>query len=661
MSAKKTAAAIEKIFHRHGVRLTLGAEPTCVPENPEGPEWSITATGPTKLVYARALATAFIRDSLPGGLAVFSPGKIYPGETNPRWALHLVARRDGHPILPAPKPRKKSTAATPDLFLRQLAKVLKLAPAAVLSIPDPVPGRGPAFILPLDGDGDQWASPEWIFSETPKLLFTEGPAGLRLPLHLLKSDGPRRAVIAQTVDDRLEIFLPPFLQTPWNALLQALAGVLPAGVDCDFAGHVPFDELGDWIQFTIASDPGVIEINMPPCATWREYDHWLRRLEKAQRAAGLRSFKMRPDGRAEGTGGGHHLLFGGPSLGENPFFTNPAWLVSILRHWQRHPSLSYLFTGCYVGSTSQAPRPDESGKSLWDLEMAYAWLENLPRGLDHRSAIAGTLIHLHSDAGGNTHRSETSFDKFWSPALPGGARGLVEFRALESLPRAEWASDLALLWLAIAAMLLKKSRRIPLRDFGDSLHDHYFLPSALRDDFEEVLSALTKAGLAVPSKNLRAIFDWRFPVMLETPDGLIVRSALESWPLLCETPLEGGNTTRFVDTSVDRLEFLADADFARLHRLRVNGRPIPLKPWKKGQRLTGLRYRRSALNPSLHPGIAVQLPLILEIESREKPRRFQLEAGSAVFKPCHQKNPPAPGEPCRTANPTHRCFDLRIP
>ncbi|MFM8364804.1 MAG: transglutaminase family protein, partial [Verrucomicrobiota bacterium] len=476
-----------------------------------------------------------------------------------------------------------------------------------------------------------------------------------------KSDSPRRAVVAQTVGDRLEVFLPPFLQTPWNARIHSLAGVLPAGVDCDFAGHVPFDESGEWIQFTVASDPGVIEINMPPCSTWSEYDHWLHHLEKAQRATGLRTFKMRPDGRAEGTGGGHHLLVCGPSLGGNPFFTNPAWLFSILRLWQRHPSLSYLFTGCYVGSTSQAPRPDESGKSLWDLEMAYAWLENLPCGLDHRSAIAGTLIHLHSDAGGNTHRSETSFDKFWSPALPGGARGLVEFRALESLPRAEWASDLALLWLAIAAMLLEKPRRLPLRDFGDSLHDHFFLPSVLRDDFEEVLSDLARAGLPVPSKNLRAIFDWRFPVMLKTPDGLIVRPALESWPLLCETPLEGGNTTRFVDTSVDRLEFLADADFARLHRLRVNGRPLPLKPWKKGQRLTGLRYRRSALHPSLHPGIAVQLPLILEIEGREITRRFQLEAGAAVFKPGPLKKSAAPGAPCRTANPDHRCFDLRIP
>jgi len=660
-TAKKTAASIEKIFNSHGVRLTIGAEPTCLPANPEGPEWNITATGPTKLTYARALAELFLRDSLPGGLAVFSPGKTYPGETNPRWALQLIARRDGTPILPRPKTRKQSSAATPQGILRKLAKSLGLDPRLVLSIPDAVSDRGPAFVLPLDGFENAWTSPEWIFRESPRLLLTEGPAGLRLPLQLLETDCPRRAVVAQKVGDQLEIFLPPFLQSPWSALLKALANVLPQGIACDFAGHVPFDESGNWIQFTIASDPGVIEINMPPCATWSEYDGWLHQLEKAQNAVGLCTFRTRPDGRAEGTGGGHHLLFGAPTLGENPFFTNPAWLVAILRHWQRHPSLSYLFTGCYVGSTSQAPRPDESGKSLWDLEMAYSWLENLPRGVDHRAAIAGTLIHLHSDAGGNTHRSETSFDKFWSPALPGGARGLVEFRALESLPRAGWSSDLALLWLALAAMLLKNPRRVPLRDYGNSLHDHFFLPSALEEDFEEVLSALSTAGLPVPAKNLRAVFDWRFPVMLDTTDGLIVRPALECWPLLCETPLEGGNTTRFVDTSVDRLEFLADAGFAGLHSLRVNGRPLPLKPWTNGRFLTGLRYRRSALHPSLHPGIPVQLPLVLEIESRKETRCYRWEAGSIVFTRCDQKNTPPAGEPCRSANPVHRCFDLRIP
>ncbi len=42
---------------------------------------------------------------------------------------------------------------------------------------------------------------------------------------------------------------------------------------------------------------------------------------------------------------------------------------------------------------------------------------------------------------------------------------------------------------------------------------------------------------------------------------LTVRKALESWPLLCETPVEGGTTSRFVDTSMQRLEFCGDSAF----------------------------------------------------------------------------------------------------
>lgn len=662
MSATGTASKVEAIFSENGIRLTLGAEPTCVPLHPEGPEWSVAATGPSKLAYARSLADVFIRDSLPGALAVFAPGKTYPGETNPRWAIHLVARRDGLPMLPGRPDRQPPEFETPEGFLRALAAALGLDARAVFSIPDPVPQRGPAFVLPLDAHDTGWTSPEWTFSENPEMVFTEGPAGLRLPLRSLQTQGARRAVTAQSVGERMEIFLPPFLQTPWTGLLEAVARVLPADVVCDFTGHVPADESDAWIQFVVASDPGVIEINMPPCASWKDYDRWLRRLEKAQTAAGLRTWKQRPDGRGEGTGGGHHLLLGGPTLAETPFFSRPAWLVALLRYWQRHPSLSYLFTGCYVGSTSQAPRPDESGKSLWDLEMAYAWLESLPAGTDHRNAIAGTLIHLHSDAGGNTHRSEASFDKFWSPFLTGGTRGLVEFRALESLPRAAWASQIALLWRALAAMLLASQRRRPLRDFGDSLHDHFFLPGALWDDFQAVLAELKHAGLPMDEKIFRAIFDWRFPVMLDTGDGLTIRPALECWPLLCETPPDGGHTTRFVDTSVDRLEFLATGDFARRHRIRVNGRPVALRAWKPGVRLTGLRYRRTALHPSLHPGIPVQLPLMLEIEGRSRTRRFVLEPGSAVFKTLPAKIPSPPeGPPCRAADPAHRCLDLRIP
>jgi uncharacterized protein (DUF2126 family) len=662
-SASKSAAArIESILRRHGAELTIGAEPTCVPENPAGAEWNITATGPTKLRYARGLAEAFLRESLPGGITVFAPGKTYPGETNPRWALHLIGRRDGKPLLPPRKPAKKSAAVSPREFLVRVASSLGIRSAKILQVADPAAGNGPAFVLPLDGDGSQWTSPEWHFPGKAELLSTEGPAGLRLPLHLLETDGARRAMTAQSIHGRFEVFLPPFLQKPWTAVLQAAYEALPAGFSGDFSGHVPHDESGEWIQFVVAADPGVIEINLPPCASWTEYEFWLRKLWRAQKTAGLHTWKKPPGGRAAGTGGGHHILFGGPSLAANPFFTRPAWLVSILRYWQHHPGLSYTFTGCYVGPTSQAPRPDESGKNLWDLEMAYSWLEKLAPGLDHRAAIAGTLIHLHSDAGGNSHRSETSFDKFWSPSQPGGARGLVEFRALESLPRAEWASGLALLWLATAAMLLEKPFRAPLRDFGDALHDHYFLPSALWDDLETVLADLINARIRPDTKILRDIFDWKFPVIFDSGDGLVVRPALECWPLLCETPLEGGNTTRFVDTSVDRLEFRAEPGFARSHRLRVNGRPLPLRAWKNGLRLSGLRYRRSALHPSLHPGIGVQLPLVLEIEGRGKTRRFVLNPEAYSFKPLSEKTPPLPrGRPCRAADPAHRSFDLRIP
>lgn len=633
-----------------------------MPLDPAGPEWSITATGPTKLRHARALAEEFIRKSLPGGIAVFAPGKTYPGETNPRWAIHLLSRRDGRPIMPNRKPVSKSTGISPRGLLAGLARILGVQTNNILSISDPLKPRSPAFVLPLDVNGSAWRSLAWRFAPGAQLLSTEGPAGLRLPLQLLKTNSARRAVTVQRAGTRLEIFLPPFLQKPWTELLEAIAAALPANASVELSGYVPEDESGEWVQFTLAADPGVIEINLPPSSSWSEYDARLRALDDAQRSTGLRSWKQPRHGRPQGTGGGHHILLGGPTLEENPFFTRPAWLASILRYWQHHPGLSYIFSGCYVGGTSQAPRPDESGKSLWDLEMAYSWLETLPSGIDHRAAIAGTLIHLHSDAGGNTHRSETSFDKFWTPSLPGGARGLVEFRALESLPRADWASALALLWRALAAMLLDSPFRKPLRDFGESLHDEFFLPTVLWEDFKSTLADLARAEIPADEKKLRAIFDWRFPVLLQTGDGLTVRPALESWPLLCETPLEGGNTTRFVDTSVDRLEFLAGAEFARTHRIRINGRALPLRPWKHGLRLSGLRYRRSALHPSLHPGIGVQLPLVLEIEGGQTIRRFELAPLSTAFKPLPAKTPPpAAGPPCRTANPSHRSFDLRIP
>ena len=373
-------------------------------------------------------------------------------------------------------------------------------------------------------------------------------------------------------------------------------------------------------------------------------------LQDSAHACGLRSWKETAPGRPGGTGGGNHLLFGGPTLDENPFFGRPAWVASLIRYFQAHPCLAYLFTGQYVGASSQAPRPDESARDLYDLDLAYRYFEGLPEG-DHRYILGETLRHLHTDISGNTHRSEISFDKFWDlNGPPSAASGLIEFRAVESLPDAASMSLVALLWTAIAARTLEAPTPGPLVAHGSKLHDAFFLPSPLWADLLGILADLRGAGFDLPIDQFRAIWRWRFPLLLSSDLGdggtLEVRRACEGWPLLSETPSEGGTTSRFVDTSIERLEFAAPKDFASKHRLFVNGRELKLAPLP-GARADadaardhsvgcGLRYRRTALFPSLHPGIPPQLPLELAVtgvNGKKVLSAFRLGAEDVQFQP----------------------------
>ena len=669
-SLARVADKVDATFAAHGVKLTLGGEPTYVPDDPQGPEWSITALGPTKLRYGYALAGALIAQAVPNAVPFYSPGKLYPGETNPRWAIHLVWNRDGSPLVPAlaqpvPPSPAAPTAAALSLFAENLLLRLGLASGCMRGI-DPFDETRPVLVLPLDHADAGFHSDDWRIGETITLLRAEGPAGLRLPLASVPPDVSRRALTIEVRDDALHVFLPPLLQGPWLTLVGHIAAALHetqlgAAV---FAGYVPSDEADVWTKLGIASDPGVLEINLPPCATWREYAAWLDTLERACASVGLRSFKQISADEQTGSGGGNHLLFGGPSLDENPLFTHPAWVTSILRYWQRHPSLAYLFTGQYVGPSSQAPRPDECASALYDLEMAYQFLDQLPPG-DHRYLISETLRHLHTDTSGHTHRSEASFDKFWNVNFDGGCRGLIEFRAVESLPRAEWMSAVALLWHALAAHLLAKPYAEPLIDHGDKLHDAFFLPAHLWADFEKVLRDLRRGGFALPAKIFREIFEWRFPVMLTHADGeatLTVRRAHEGWPLLCEQPLEGGNTSRFVDTSIERLEFTASKAFAAECQIRVHGRALALRRFPGGQTGAGLRYRRTSLYPSLHPGIPPQMPLYLTITRGEKTTLYKLGDGQRHFVPApHEPAPAVNMRPCKSLHANLITCDLRIP
>ncbi len=663
------AARVDETFAEHGVHLTLGGEPTYVPLEPSGPEWSVTALGPTKLRYAYELADALITQSIPKAVPVYSPGKWYPGEVNPRWAINLVWNRDGSALVPSlAKPAPPIAALTPDAlkrFTTDLIARLQLRTGWIRGI-DPLDAAHPVWVLPLDHDDKRFVTSDWQTGGKIELLRTEGPAGLRLPLSALPPEVNRRALAVEIRDGQVHVFLPPLLQGPFLALLEHVSAALHATAlgPVIFAGYVPGDEASTWTKLAIASDPGVLEINLPPCMKWSDYASWMDILERTCATVGLRSFKQLSPEDQIGTGGGNHLLFGGPSLDENPLFTHPSWVTSMLRYWQHHPSLAYIFTGQYVGPSSQAPRPDECASSLYDLEMAYRFLEQLPPG-DHRYLISETLRHLHTDSSGNTHRSEISFDKFWNVNFDGGCRGLVEFRAVESLPHANWMSAIALLWHALAAYLLENPCKAPLVDYGDKLHDAFFLPSFLWSDFEKILRDLRAVGFKLPTALFREIFDWRFPVMLEHTDGaaeLTIRRAHEGWPLLCETPLEGGNTSRFVDTSIERLELLASRDFAERYKIHVQGRALPLQRFPGNRVGVGLRYRRTALYPSLHPGIAPQMPLVLTLTCGSKRTVYQLGQDRRLFTAQPgAKLPATNSEPCKKLHTGLLTCDLRLP
>jgi uncharacterized protein (DUF2126 family) len=647
------------IFSKHGVTLTLGGEPTYVPLKPDGPEWSVTALGPTKLGYGYALVDALKQQSLPAAIDFYCPGKMYPGELNPRWAITLVWNRDNSSLVPAlerPLPDDPVDLEAMEHFRSVLLNKLSVNGTWLRGV-DPLDEEKQAWVLSLDFADERFFTEDWELGSELELLRTDGPAGLRLPLHHLPPNLGRRAITVEVRDDSILLFFPPLLQHGFLALLEACCQSLQETRPgyARFAGYIPGDERNLWNKLGIAADPGVLEVNLPPCLSWHDYHRWLTVLEKAAGVSRLRSYKQLSNDEQLGTGGGNHLLFGGLTLEDHPFFSRPGWVTSILRYWQQHPSLAYLFTGQYVGPSSQAPRPDEGAAAHYDLEMAYQFLERLGPG-DHRHLISETLRHLHTDGGGNTHRSESSFDKFWNVNFDGGCRGLIEFRAIESFPRADWMSAISLLWYALAAWLLEHPCRASVTDHGTSLHDRYFLPSGLINDFAEILADLANAGFQFPGKFFDEIIEWRIPVLLNSDSGLIIRKALEGWPLLCETPLEGGSTSRFVDTSIERLEFTVPPDFDA--RIEVQGRELPLTDLPGGHRGAGLRYRRTALYPSLHPGIPVQLPLYISVSGEAN--AWRLDADRRFFIKCDRATLPTGGPPCKKLRPDLLTCDLRL-
>jgi uncharacterized protein (DUF2126 family)/transglutaminase-like putative cysteine protease len=426
----------------------------------------------------------------------------------------------------------------------------------------------------------------------------------------------RTALCLEPRDGRLHVFLPPLTHLEhWLALIQAVEdSAAELGLPVVLEGYEPPQD-ERLLRLSVTPDPGVIEVNVHPAASWRDLVGNGEILYEEARLARLGTEKFMLDGRHTGTGGGNHVTIGGPSPGDSPILRRPQVLSSLLTFWQHHPSLSYLFSGLFVGPTSQAPRVDEArDDSLYELEIA---LQQLPGGDQAAPWLVDRLLrNLLVDMTGNTHRSEFCIDKLYSPDSPSGRRGLVEFRAFEMPPHHRMSAVQMLLLRALIARFWEQPYEHPLVRWGTELHDRFLLPHFVERDLTDVVQQLNRWGFPFEQAWFDPFVEFRFPrygtINLDDIE-LELRFAIEPWHVLGEEVTAQG-TARFVDSAVERLQVKVRGITESRHLVACNGRRVPLRcTGRRGEYVAGVRFKAWQPPSGLHPTIAPQAPLVFDL------------------------------------------------
>ena len=427
----------------------------------------------------------------------------------------------------------------------------------------------------------------------------------------------RTALCTEARDGRIYIFMPPLSHLEqYLDLVATIEGVADElRMPIVLEGYEPPQD--NRIQkLLVTPDPGVIEVNIHPSRNWDELVNTVTVLYEQARLSRLGTEKFMLDGRHTGTGGGNHVVLGGPTPPDSPMLRRPDLLRSLITYWQNHPALSYLFSGLFIGPTSQAPRIDEGRDDyLYELEIAF---QQMPDGLQsNRFWLVDRLLrHLLVDLTGNTHRAEFCIDKLYSPDTESGRQGLVELRAFEMPPHARMSLVQMLLLRVLIARFWETPYRNSLIHWGTELHDRFMLPHFIWKDIKDVVLDLVNAGYPFQLDWLNPFFEFRFPKYGSVSFHDIemeLRFAIEPWHVLGEEVVRGG-TARFVDSSVERLQLKVKGLTDDRHIVTCNNRRIPLHPTGvRGEYVTGVRYRAWDPPSALHPTIGIHSPLVFDV------------------------------------------------